>query len=387
MKLGISKYLEGSHSKRSLGLLTHAHVLDEKGTPIYQRVLKHPKLTIKKIFGPQHGFWMNTSQAMMVPTASTHKDNNLNLPLYSLYRNDSRDVDPRWLEDIDAILVDLPDVGVKVYTYIWSLTKMMKACAASDTPLIVCDRPNPISGLGVSGPLTQKAFTSFVGLYPIAFCHEMTLGEIAVYLNETFSLGCDLQVIPIEGWKRKTFLDETTLPWFNPSPNLKTIEALLHYPATVMIEATNVSEGRGTPHPFTCLGAPYIKSKKLIQALENINLPGVSISPIEFIPNTDKYRGRACQGIQLVCKDRKKYKPVWTGIVLIWILRKMYSAFQFREPPYEYEYQKNPFDITTGTPSLRQLIEKQAPLNELKDVLKQDTDSFLKIRKPFLMYS
>jgi uncharacterized protein YbbC (DUF1343 family) len=387
MKLGISNYLDQAKSNENIGLMTHANVLDESETPIYKRVLKHPHLSVKKVFGPQHGFWMKTSQAMMVPTASTANDTVLNLPLYSLYRNDSRDVDPRWLEDLDAILVDLPDVGVKVYTYIWSMAKMMLACAKTETRMIVCDRPNPISGLGVSGPLTQKDLISFVGLYPIAFCHGMTIGEIANYLNDTFDLGCELKVIPIEGWNRNSFLDETNLPWFNPSPNLRNIEALIHYPATVLTEATTVSEGRGTDLPFTSLGAPYIDSNLLLKSIETLNLPGIAFNAIQFAPDSDKYKGQFCNGILFTCTNRKTYQPVWTGIALTWILKKLFTEFRFRTPPYEYEYQKNPFDITTGNPSLRNLIENQAPLDELKDIVDQDTRKFIKIRQPFLIYN
>lgn len=384
--LGVSSYIKNAKDSGAVGLLTHAKVVDEKGVPVYKRIYETLGGQLKALFGPQHGFLMQTSQAMMVPTASG-KHPELRVPMYSLYRQEGRHVDSTWLKDLDTVLIDLPDVGVKVYTYIWSIAHMLKACAEAKTKVVILDRPNPIAGLGVKGPITQEDFTSFVGLYPIAFCHAMTLGEIATYLNEYFELGCDLEVAKMQGWRRASFLDECALPWSNPSPNLRSMEALLHYPATVMIEATNVSEGRGTPTPFGCIGAPYIQQNKLAEKIKHLNITGIDVEPLSFTPESDIYDGDVCEGLRLICTDRKTYDPVFFGCALIWTLAHMYSEFKFRSPPYEYEYVKNPFDITVGNALIREMISKHAPLSEIKALLEEDAQDFRDRQKPFLLYS
>lgn len=385
MKLGITRYLESSHPYKNIGIFSHANVLDESAIPVYEKLIEHYGSNIKALFGPQHGFFMNTSQAMMVPTPSS-TFSKLNIPVHSLYRKEGRHVEPEWLTGLDAVLVDLPDVGVKVYTYHWSVAHMLTSCAEAGIPVIVLDRPNPIAGFGVLGPVTHPDFTSFVGLYPIAFCHAMTLGEVATYLNSVFKLNCQVEVIPMQGWHRDSFLDEYPMPWFNPSPNLRTMEALLQYPATVMIEATNVSEGRGTPDPFCCLGAPFIKGTQLAEEIQELNIPGIQVTATQFTPTSDKYQGKQCEGISLRCTDRKKYDPVYFGCALIWTLSQLYSEFAFRDPPYEYEYVKNPFDITVGVPQVRTLIQKHAPLKEIKEFLRVNADPFVKTQRSFLLY-
>jgi uncharacterized protein YbbC (DUF1343 family) len=372
-----------------VGLLTHANVMDEEGMPVYERLLQSSRVQIKTLFGPQHGFFLQVQQAQMVPTESSQHPT-LGIPIYSLYRKESRDVNPEWLKNLDWVLVDLPDVGVKVYTYLWSMTKMMQACSKAKIKVVVLDRPNPISAMGVMGPITQAKFTSFVGLYPVAFCHGMTLGEMAMYLNHHFKIGCELKVIPMQGWKRGMSWEDTGLSWVPPSPNLRTVEAACHYPMTVMVEATEVSEGRGTDAPFCQVGAPYFNSRAIItriqKLLQPMNQKACKMEPVTFTPDHDKFKGQKCQGIKFFVQNEKTYHPFDLGLAALKAIHDLHPEFKFRSPPYEYEFSKNPFDITLGTDLFRTHIQDDHVLDLMKQACAKDLKTFESSRRPFLLY-
>ncbi len=370
-QLGIDRYLKSpTHLGKSIGILTHAHVNTSKGQPIYESLLKSHN--VRTLFSPQHGFFLNTSQAQMMPTESSiHPD--YQIPIYSMYRDAGRDVPLAWLEGLDVVFIDLPDVGVKVYTYIWSMAKMLEACREAQVEVVILDRPNPISKLGVQGPMTNPEYTSFVGLYPIAFCHQLTIGEVALYLNETIQ--APLSTVPLSNWHRDYSWKDTGLPWIPPSPNLRTPEAAYHYPATVMIEATNISEGRGTDDPFCQFGAPFLDPDTILSYLEQHTPPGCTLEPVQFTPDSDKYAGLKCYGFRIRIQHLNAYDPVWLGCLVIHAMIHTTQDFAFRDPPYEYEYEKNPFDITMGDPRIREYLV-DGNLKALRALLDRSKETF-----------
>ena len=248
--------------------------------------------------------------------------------------------------DIEVLLVDLMDVGTRVYTYGATLAKVMAAAARAGVRVVVLDRPNPIGGVQVEGNLLRRACASLVGPYPLPMRHGFTLGELARYYNRTQGLGCDLEVIPAAGWLRADYFDATGLPWVMPSPNLPTLEGALVYPGQVLLEGTNLSEGRGTTRPFELFGAPFLEPGRLVHELADTPLPGVVLREVAFEPTFHKWAGQLCRGFQLHVTDRSAFKPYYTTLVLLSVIRRLYpEQFAWRQPPYEYETERLPIDL------------------------------------------
>ena len=291
------------------------------------------------------------------------------------------------LSQLDAVIFDLQDVGARYYTFASTMTLAMEACAEQEKTFIVLDRPNPINGTDVEGPVLDPHFSSFVGRYPLAVRHGMTMGEMALYFNTEFHLGCALEVVKMRGWKRDTFFDETGLSWIPPSPNLPTLDSTLVYPGAGLLEGTNVSEGRGTTRPFELSGAPWIESKKAARRLNEMRLPGAYFRPASFIPTFQKWAGKKVGGVQIHVLDRNRFRPFRTGLALVSVYRKLGGArFRWKEPPYEYEDKKLPFDILCGTDRLRGLMEDGATLEELDHSWENELERFKKIRAKYLLY-
>jgi uncharacterized protein YbbC (DUF1343 family) len=291
------------------------------------------------------------------------------------------------MSEIEVLLYDLQDVGTRVYTFVYTMAYCMEACARFGKRCIVLDRPNPINGLRVEGNILEPEYASFVGRYPIPMRHGMTVGELALLFNRQFGIGCDLTVVPMQGWKRAMWFEDCGLPWVQPSPNLPTVDSTVVYPGMVLVEGTALSEGRGTTRPFEFIGAPYVNSRRLADYLNLLGLPGVYFRPAYFRPTFQKYAGVMCGGVQVHVLDRSSFEPYLAGISTIAAVNTLYpESFAWREPPYEYEYQKLPIEILCGGKGLPELMEKGARPPEIRSTWQQDEALFIEQRKPFLLY-
>ncbi len=336
------------------------------------------------LFGPQHGARGEKQDNMI--ESEFYRDPDTGLPVHSLY-SDTRQPTPGMLEDIDVLLCDLQDVGTRVYTFIYTMAGCMEACARAGRRMIVADRPNPINGRCVEGSLLDRAFSSFVGMYPIPMRHGMTVGELALLFNAEFGIRCDLTVVPMEGWKRDLWFDQTGLPWVQPSPNIPTLDSAITYPGTVLVEGTLLSEGRGTTRPFEYIGAPYINARMLAERLNRLELPGVHFRPAYFQPTFQKWAGEMCGGVQLHVLDRDAFEPLLAGVMVISAAKALYpAAFEWRKPPYEYEYHKRPIDILCGGTRLPSLMDAGAGPVEVRQSWRDDVEAFERRRQPYLLY-
>jgi len=337
-----------------------------------------------KIFGPQHGIWGDTQANMIEWKGFTHPT--LGIPVCSLY-GERRLPELRELDGLDCVVIDLPDVGARPYTYLWTSLLMVRACAAAGIEVVVLDRPNPIGGADVEGAVLKAEYRSFVGLFPIPMRHGLTIGEALAAMNEKEEIGCALRVVKMSGWKRRMHFVETGQPWVLPSPNMPGPDTALVYPGTVMLEGTNLSEGRGTTRPFEIIGAPWITPDAFASELTSIGLAGIVFRPLFFSPAWDKFRGQLCGGVQLHVTDTNVFHPVRCGAAVIAAAARLYPThFRWSEPPYEYEYTLPPIDIISGSAALRDTIDAGGDLSSLFDAWHEDEERFIKERKHFLFY-
>ena len=386
IKLGIDKLVASPKilKGKRVGLIANGGSINGNYVSSVDLLNNHSDIDLMCIFGPQQGFW-GEQQANMIEWES-NKFPKYDLPLYSLY-GEHRKPTPEMLSDVDILVFDVQDVGTRIYTYIWTMALSMQACAELNKEFIVCDRPNPINGSEFEGNISMPEFSSFVGLYPILLRHGMTAGEIASYLNLQFNIGCNLTVIPMEGWNRSMWYDETKLPWVIPSFNIPTLDSATVFPGIVAFEGTNISEGRGTTKPFELIGAPYIDGFDLADELSGYNLPGVFFRPLVFIPTFDKHKGENCGGIQIHVSDRNEFKPVKTGFAVLKTIHDMYpDEFEWLEPPYEYVYDKPRIDVILACDWIRKDIEANQSLDAIMKQCEEETKSFAPIRKEYLLY-
>jgi len=342
------------------------------------------ELPLVSLFGPQHGA-RGEKQDNMVES-EFYRDPHTGLPVHSLY-GETRWPTEEMLQELDVLLYDLQDAGTRVYTFIYTMAYCMEACARCGKEMMVLDRPNPVNGREVEGNLLDPEFRSFVGRYPLPMRHGMTAGELARLFNAEYGIGCSLTVVEMQGWKRDHWFDRTGLPWVQPSPNLPTLDSATVYPGTVLVEGTGLSEGRGTTRPFELIGAPFIDSRAFAAHLNAQGLPGVWFRAAYFQPTFQKWAGQMCGGIQIHVTDRERFEPYLTGIAVISAARALYpDSFKWREPPYEYEYEKLPFHILSGGKGIAEMIERQAPLSQIRQSWQQDINAFLRMRAQYLIY-
>jgi uncharacterized protein YbbC (DUF1343 family) len=367
---------------RNVGLVCNPASIDARFRHVIDRA-EASGVRVGAIFGPQHGFRSDLQENMI---ESAHgRDARRDVPVYSLY-SETREPTAAMLEGLDALVIDLQDVGTRIYTYIYTMANCLVAAAKHDLPVIVCDRPNPIGGHLVEGPMLRAGFESFVGQYPFPMRHGMTIGELARLFNGAFGIGAKLEVVAMSGWRRASFFDETGLPWVLPSPNIPTLESAVVYPGTVLFEGTNVSEGRGTTKPFELVGAPWISPEPFAAALNARGLPGVHFRPALFEPTFHKHAAVACGGCQIHVTDRETFRAVVTGVALLDAFRAASpTAFAWRSPPYEYETTLAPIDILYGSSELRQAIENGVA-SELAAGWRDDVSAFLPLRDAVLLY-
>ena len=384
--LGIDRLLTRDRhlvENRRVGLLCNPASINGRFRHSTDLIFEDPAVTLAAIFGPQHGFRADL-QDNMIETPHG-QDARRSVPVYSLY-SEVREPSPQMLEGLDVLVIDIQDVGTRVYTFIYTVANCLRAAARQRLPVIVCDRPNPIGGIDVEGNLLDERYASFVGQFPIPMRHGMTVGELARLFNEVFGIGADLHVIPLEGWHRAMYYDEAALPWVMPSPNMPTLDTAIVYPGAVLFEGTQLSEGRGTTRPFELVGAPWMDGERLADAMNARGLAGVHFRPVFFEPTFQKHARQTCGGCQIHVTDRGAFRPVRTAVELIDAFQRQDPGrFAWREPPYEYEHEKMPIDILYGSDGLRTAVARGA-VSDLVASWAGDEERFRQQRAPFLLY-
>lgn len=385
--LGVEKLLEDSESSvrgARIGLICNQASVTHGFEHVADLFFRNQTTDLRVLFGPQHGI-RGDVQDNMIETEHA-MDRNTGLPVYSLY-SETREPTKPMLDDVDALVYDMQDVGCRIYTFIYTLANCMRAAAKYGKRVVVCDRPNPISGEFVSGNVLRPEFSSFVGQFPIPTRHGMTVGELALMFNEYFKIQCDLEVIPMRGWRREFWHDETDAPWVLPSPNMPTVETATVFPGAVHFEGTQLSEGRGTTRPFELIGAPYIDPDVYSKHLNGLELPGVFFRACVFQPTFQKHAGTSCGGVQIHVLDRGTFEPVLTGIAMVKAAYDLYPAdFRWKDPPYEYVYDRNPFDVICGTSEIRKAFELGTELVEIAAEWSSPLAEFVEARSSFLLY-
>jgi uncharacterized protein YbbC (DUF1343 family) len=336
------------------------------------------------LFGPQHGVGGTEQDNMKETGHATHRG--LGLPVYSLYA-DSRRPSAQMLDAVDTMLVDIQDVGTRVYTFATTVLYLMEACAEAGKKVVILDRPNPVNGVDVEGNLLNPEYSSFVGPFPIPMRHGLTLGELMTLYNEEYAIRCDLKVIPVTGWRRGDYFDRTGIPWVLPSPNMPLVETAVVYPGQVALEGTNISEGRGATRPFEIFGSPYLEPEGLLSALEPGCLDGAVLREIDFRPTFNKWTGDLCHGFQIHVTERDLFRPYRFTLGILSAALKLYpNDFQWSRPPYEYVHDKLPIDVILGDRRIREGLEQGRPILEMEREWAKDLDEFLKVRARYLLY-
>ena len=386
VKLGLEKVLDEKINlltSARVGLICNQASINKDFEHAADLFFKNKNINLVKLFGPQHGIRGDVQDNMVETEHSI--DAETNLPIFSLY-SETREPTEEMIEDLDILVFDLQDVGCRIYTFIYTMALAMKICAKYNKKFIVCDRPNPINGVDVEGNILEKGEESFVGMYPIVVRHGLTVGELAKFFNKEFDINCDLEVVEMDGWQREFFYDDTTLPWVMPSPNIPTVDTTIVFPATVIFEGTEISEGRGTTRPFEILGAPFIEAEKLTNTLNGYNLGGVKFRAANFIPTFQKNAGKVCGGTFLHITDREKFKPVITGLRILQTIIELYPyKYKWKKTPYEYEFDRNAFDVIVGTKKIRNFLEN-GEFEKIKELFSKDEIKFNRKRSNYLMY-
>jgi uncharacterized protein YbbC (DUF1343 family) len=338
------------------------------------------------MFSPQHGVW-GEQQANMIESPHGRFEPP-SPPLYSLY-SETRQPTPEMLHGLDCLIVDLQDVGTRVYTYIWTVSYCLQACAAAGIPLVVLDRPNPLGGKIAEGPVLEAGFESFVGRTSIPMRHGLTLGELAELVNHDLKIGAEIIVVRMEGWRRDMLFQDTGRSWVPTSPNMPTVSTTLLYPGQVMLEGTNLSEGRGTTIPFELVGAPFIYPFQLADEMKRQDHPGLFFRPMRFVPTFDKWRGQSCGGIAIHIVDAYAARSFAATVAILAATRKLWpSEMQWLPPPYEYEHIKMPIDILYGSSRLRETLDKNAAMttSQLDDLTRLDVNRWNQRASNFHLY-
>jgi uncharacterized protein YbbC (DUF1343 family) len=385
MRLGSERLIASPrlHGLR-VGVLANPASIDHDFRHVVDRLSGSPHWKLAAIFGPQHGFQSDLQDNMI---ESPHaKDPRRQVPIFSLY-SETREPTPEMLDLIDVLVIDIQDVGARIYTFIYTMANCLRAAARKGLPVIVCDRPNPIGGVAIEGPMLERGYESFVGQFPIPMRHGMTVAELARLFNEGHGIGAELEAVPMEGWSRDMYWNETGLPWVMPSPNMPTLDTAIVYPGTVLFEGTMLSEGRGTTRPFELIGAPWLDGELLAERLNSARLVGAHFRPATFEPTFQKNARATCYGCQIHVTSRPAFEPVKIGVA---VMRECYGLapdrFKWRDPPYEYEHDKMPIDILAGSPRLRRDIEQQVPLDDIVKSWRPREAEFAGARRPYLLY-
>ncbi len=403
IKLGVDVFLDdrvGLFKGQRVGLITNQTGVSSSSESTAELFNNHPGIDLVALFGPEHGMRGDAQAGEYVPF---YIDKKLNLPVFSLY-GQSKKKEPDFLlkidetmrtfdtedsekypalemlQDIDVLVFDIQDVGTRIYTFLATMAFSMLSAAKKNISFVVLDRPNPINGVTMEGPILEyPKYSSFVGLYPIPVRHGMTLGELAVLFNENYlEHKVDLSVVPMRGWAREQWFDETNLTWINPSPNMPFLTTATVYPGQVFLEGTNISEGRGTAKPFELFGAPWIDGDDLLKELNGLSIPGVFFKDVKFTPTFSKYRRELCSGCRIHVVNREKYSPLKTSLLIIKTVMDMY--------PDAFEFYSDYFDKIIGTAKVREFLECKKNIDQIVENFKKNLVVFKAKRKPYLLY-
>jgi uncharacterized protein YbbC (DUF1343 family) len=387
VKLGVERLLEEQLKAiegSRVALVCNQASVNHNFEHVADLFASHSAVDLRALFGPQHGIRGDVQDNMIETDHAT--DRKTGLPVYSLY-SETREPTESMLSDVDTIVFDMQDVGCRIYTFVYTMANCMRAARQYGKRVVVCDRPNPINGVGVAGNILEPEFASFVGQFPIPTRHGMTPGELALLFNNHFNIDCDLEVISMQGWSRELWMDETDAPWVLPSPNMPTIDSATVFPGTVHFEGTQMSEGRGTTKPFELIGSPYIDPDQYADHLNNLGLAGVYFRACVFQPTFQKHAKVSCGGVQLHVTDRDAFEPVSAGIAMAKGAFDLYpDQFRWKEPPYEYVFDKNPFDVISGTDQIRKAFEQGTEFNKIIEGWQEPLQGFLETRRKHVLY-
>jgi uncharacterized protein YbbC (DUF1343 family) len=385
--LGIDVLLDGSlpwGTGQRVGLLCNQASVNHN--LVHSRVLLKQQLgnDLSCLFSPQHGFYAEKQDNMI---ESDHiVDELTGVPVFSLY-GETRRPTKEMFEHLDVLLVDIVDVGTRVYTFLYTLAYCMEAAANYGKKVVVLDRPNPIGGDIIEGNILNMEYSSFVGRYPLPMRHGLTFGELAHYINQEYGINADLAVVPMDGWKRSMYHRDTGLPWVFPSPNMPTPETAVVYPGQVLWEGTAVSEGRGTTMPFELVGAPYWVHQPIMKKLGETELPGCYLRPVVFEPTSGKQAAKQCTGFHLHVTDPQTFKPYRTSLAVLQAVYLLFpEAFAYKQPPYEYEYEKLPMDLILGDRTVREKLQQGRAVEQLEDEWSAELELFDQRRKNYFIY-
>ncbi|HSD65951.1 MAG TPA: DUF1343 domain-containing protein [Vicinamibacteria bacterium] len=368
---------------RRVGLVVNPSSITPDLEPASVALARRRGVRVTALFGPEHGI---AADAQDLVEVGHSRDPETGLPVYSLY-GETRVPTPEMLAGVDAMVFDVQDVGARYYTFVYTMLYVMEACARERKRVVVLDRPNPLGGDGVDGNVLDPAYRSFVGMHPLAVRHGMTAGELALMFREELALDVDLHVVPMKGWRREMAYEETGLPWVLPSPNIPTVDTAFVYPGGCLVEGTNLSEGRGTTRPFELVGAPWLDGHALARTLEKERLPGVGFRAAAFTPTFQKHAGALCHGVQVHVSDRRRFPAFLAYLLLVQHARWQDPArFAWRDPPYEYERVKLPFDILCGTDRVRRTIEAGLSPRRLVGGWRKEQAAFRRRRARYLLY-
>ncbi|MDZ5473708.1 DUF1343 domain-containing protein [Bacillus sp. 31A1R] len=382
MKLGLDVFLEQFVNRfkgKRVGLVTNMTGVNSQLVPTIDLFFQHPDIHLTALYGPEHGIRGDVKEGEKIDSSI---DLYTKLPVYSLYGN-SKKPSKEMLDLVDVVVFDLQDIGARYYTFIYTMAYVMEACAEQNKHFVVLDRPNPISGLSMEGNLVEEDVRSFVGLYPIPNRHAMTVGELAQLFNHEYGIGCELTVVPMSGWNRKDYFDETGLFWVPPSPNTTGMDMCVLYPGTCLVEGTNLSEGRGTTRPFEIIGAPFIDGHQLAKRLNKKKLTGILARPTSFMPMYQKHQNQVCGGIQIHVVNRREIHSLKVGLTLLEIIAEMYPTdFEI----IKHENGRYMFDLLAGTKKLKEMLLQ----GKTSDFLEENylkLERFRKQRQPYLLYN
>ena len=384
--LGINNLISSRFSPlidSRIGLCANISSCDSHLRPTLTIFSQVKRIKLKVVFTPEHGLYEALQDQIK---AYDYYDKQKKIIIYSLYGQSpipAADI----LKNIDILVIDLQDIGTRYYTFVWSAILIIEQMAELKKKIFILDRPNPLNGETVQGPVLEPKFISFVGLYPVPIRHGMTIGELCNLINKELKIGAEIEVIKMKGWSRQYYYPDTGLCWTYPSPNMPSFETAIVYPGMCLLEGTNVSEGRGTTKPFEIFGAPWIDPSTFVETINKKKLPGLNFRPTYFIPTFNKFKNKLCGGAQIYITSKKRFDPVSMGLEIIKTIKNLYpDKFKWRKPPYEFEKHKLPFDILIGNSWIREAIEKNKSITSIKKTWQRDLNKFKKIRKNYLLY-
>jgi len=376
----IEKIFASGLNKKNIVLITGSSNVDSSGNPVYLKVKGFAGNNLKSIWSLQHGFFVDKQDNMVFSEPFYWKE--LDINVRSLY-GESLIPQKNWIDGIDAILIDIFDIGTRVYTFVNHIVKIMKYFSGDDVEFIILDRPNPLGGNIIEGNIAEKKYFSIVGDLPVPMRHSLTVGEYLIYAKDYYNIDIELDIIKIENWKRELY--ESL--WTYPSPNMPSYNTALVYPGAVMLEGTNLSEGRGTTRPFEFVGAPFLDAIQMVNSMNALNLNGVRFIPVFFKPEFSKFANMICKGIYIYVIDIENFRSFEIYYEIIRFAYHMYpNNFEWKNPPYEYEYKRLPIDMISASEFIRESIENNISYSEIIADIDNNGKKYLNRVKPFLLY-